>query len=299
MASNTDLPAVLNTPEKLNIGSTTLGLTHPLLGKVVATNAYSGLHAWSSEIDVFTLPYLKDHKFQSSEDAVIPGAMYVEMALALALHMFPDVLPRLHDVTFDNLLTLSTNEIARFCTRLDTTGRPGARHGYHITTVEGNGNEILVSKGMVSFDETLHHCKKGNIFLVNEYHKFVLDSKTSIGSRNVVAFLNVLIRKQDTFFGRGELASVVTVIAQPVEGRPQAPCQVYDSVIFYLFSTLGPFQIRRSCFQTTSYLVVCNVSRIKNELMIFIVRCQLGRKSCSSLRSHLCCIFACSVLVSV
>ncbi|CAB3995467.1 Phthiocerol synthesis polyketide synthase type I, partial [Paramuricea clavata] len=150
----------LNTPEKLNIGSTTLGLTHPLLGKVVATNAYSGLHAWSSEIDVFTLSYLKDHKFQSSEDAVIPGAMYVEMGLALALHMFPDVLPRLHDVTFDNLLTLSTNEIARFCIRLDTTGRPGARHGYDITTVEGNGNEILVSKGMVSFDETLHHCKK-------------------------------------------------------------------------------------------------------------------------------------------
>ena len=175
-----DLPATLNTPDKSNIGSTTLnsGLTHPLLGTAVATNAYSGLHAWTSEIDVYALPYLKDHRFQSSEDVVVPGAVYVEMGMALALHMFPDVLPRLHDVTFENLLTLSTNEIARFCTRLDTTGRPGARHGYQITTVEGNGNEVLVSKGLVSFDETDDDLKKGKIFdMQYRHHKFVLDSR--------------------------------------------------------------------------------------------------------------------------
>lgn len=137
------------------------GSVHPLLGKAIATKAYSGLHAWRSEVDVYALPYLKDHKFQSSEDVVFPGAAYVEMGLVLVLHMFPDVLPRLLDVTFANLLTLSTNEMARFCTRLDTTGRPGDKHGYQITTVEGNGNEIVVSKGLVLFDETFHHCEKG------------------------------------------------------------------------------------------------------------------------------------------
>ena len=159
LACKNNSPARANTPDRSNTLNS--GLSHPLLGKAVATRAYSGLHAWTSEIDVYTLPYLKDHRFQSSEDVVIPGAVYVEMALALALHMFPDVLPQLHDVTFENLLTLSTNEIARFCTRLDTTGRPGTRHGYHITTVEGNGNEVLVSKGLVSFDETIQHCQRG------------------------------------------------------------------------------------------------------------------------------------------
>ena len=169
LANKSDLPADVNAPDKLNIGSSTLnsGLCHPLLGKAVATIAYSGLHAWKSEIDVYSLPYLKDHRFQSSEDVVIPGAVYVEMGLALVLHMFPNVLPRLQDVTFENLLTLSTNEIARFCTRLDTTGRPSARHGYQITTVQENGNEVLVSKGFVSFDEAVHHCQKGKTLKSN------------------------------------------------------------------------------------------------------------------------------------
>lgn len=175
LVSKTDLPATLNTPDESAFGRTTLnsGLTHPLLGKAVATNTYSGLHAWTSEIDLFTLPCLKDHRFQSSEDSVIPGAVYVEMGLALALHMFPDVLPRLHDVTFENLLTLSTNEIARFCTRLSTTGRPGARHGYQITTVEESGNEVLVSRGLVSFCETAHYCKKGKMFWFGNFHRFI------------------------------------------------------------------------------------------------------------------------------
>ena len=164
LARKTDLPA---TPDESNFNRATLnsGLIHPLLGKAVATNAYSGIHAWTSEIDVFALPYLKDHRFLSSEDSVIPGAVYVEMSLALVLHMYPDVLPRLHDITFENLLALSTNEIARFCTRLDTTGRPGARHGYQITIVEENGNEVLVARGLASLEETTHHSKKGNMFL--------------------------------------------------------------------------------------------------------------------------------------
>ena len=175
LVSKTDLPATLNTPDESTFDRTTLnsGLTHPLLGKAVATDAYSGMHAWTSEIDVFTLPYLKDHRFQSSEDSVIPGAVYVEMGLALALHMFPDVLPRLHDITFENLLTLSTNEIARFCTRLDTTGRPGTRHDYQITTLGGSGNEVLVSRGLVSFGGTAHYCNKGKMFRFENLHRFI------------------------------------------------------------------------------------------------------------------------------
>lgn len=163
LIGRTDLPPTQNVPEKSEYGTTTLnsGLTHPLLGKAVASEAYSGLLAWASEIDVYTVAYLKDHRFQSSEDAVIPGAVYVEMGLALVLHMFPDVQPHLHDVTFENLLTLSTNDVARFCTRLDTTGRPGTRHSYHITTAEGNGNEVLVCKGSVSFDKAAHNCREG------------------------------------------------------------------------------------------------------------------------------------------
>ena len=175
LVSKIDLPASLDTPGKSSMGSSTPneGLTHQLLGRAVATNAFSGLHAWSSEIDVFTLPYLKDHRFQTSEDAVIPGAVYIEMGLALALHMFPGVLPQLHDVTFENLLTLSTNEIARFCTRLDTK-KPGAKHCYQITTAEGNGNEVLVSKGLVSFDDNFHYSEEGRNIFTLKYFRVVM-----------------------------------------------------------------------------------------------------------------------------
>lgn len=136
-------------------------MSHPLLGKAVPTQAFSGLHVWESEIDLYHLPCLKDHAFQDS-DSVIPGACYVEMALAMVVHVFPNVVPRLNGITFNNLLTLTTSDVLNFRTRLDTNAGPDRMCGYQITLVEGNGNELLVSEGSAIFDASVEKTKTGN-----------------------------------------------------------------------------------------------------------------------------------------
>lgn len=167
-----ELSANMSTSQMKNTidSSSKLDKTHPLLGNIFPTEACSGLLAWTSEIDLHKFPFLEDHKFNGSKEAVIPGAFYLEMALAMSMHLFPDVPPVLRNVTFENLLTLKNNEIARFCTRLNTRGKPEACHHYQMTKVEKNGNEILVSKGFVSFDVTKHSFDKGKVDVKSFFH---------------------------------------------------------------------------------------------------------------------------------
>nr|BFE52025.1 hypothetical protein GCM10017745_54520 [Saccharothrix mutabilis subsp. capreolus] len=76
---------------------------HPLLG--VHVELPSGVHAWQSDVGLDAHPWLADHRVH--DVPVLPGAAYVELALAAA-----DVLGAPHevrDVTFDRLLPLAAH----------------------------------------------------------------------------------------------------------------------------------------------------------------------------------------------
>ena len=58
------------------------GAVHPLLGRRLAS-----LHpTWEAELDTRRVPFLDDHRIQST--VVYPGAAYVEMGLAAAREVF-------------------------------------------------------------------------------------------------------------------------------------------------------------------------------------------------------------------
>src|SRR5262249_10091537 len=55
---------------------------HPLLGARFTISTQPATYAWENSLSIEALPYLSDHRVRG--DAVLPGAAYVEMALAAA-----------------------------------------------------------------------------------------------------------------------------------------------------------------------------------------------------------------------
>ena len=129
-----------------NEGVTTF---HPLLGKSVATETFTGLYAWESEINLHNVSYISDHKFVESPDAVMPAAVYVEMAIAMVLHLSPKTSPDVHNITFLNLLTISNNDSHIIRTRLLPQEGSGEENQFQISVVHDNGNEVILCEGSI------------------------------------------------------------------------------------------------------------------------------------------------------
>jgi acyl transferase domain-containing protein/acyl carrier protein len=73
---------------------------HPLLGQSV-----SGIHpTWEVELSIAALPFLADHQVQGS--IVVPGALYVEMALAAAKATYGSVDYSVDDLALERALIL-------------------------------------------------------------------------------------------------------------------------------------------------------------------------------------------------
>ena len=84
---------------------------HPFLGKVKQTSLYSALHCWETEIDLHRFPDLKDHALIQGT-TVMPGAVYLEMAFAMAMDQFVHVAGlELVDVKLSSLLTLPETQV--------------------------------------------------------------------------------------------------------------------------------------------------------------------------------------------
>ncbi|GAA1285733.1 SDR family NAD(P)-dependent oxidoreductase [Saccharothrix xinjiangensis] len=98
---------------------------HPLLGQHVELP--DGTHAWQADVGVAALPWLADHRVQGTP--VLPGAAYVEMALAAGSRAAGGPVG-LRDVEFEALLPL-TGEV-----RLSTTLR-GGRVEVHAKAEDG------------------------------------------------------------------------------------------------------------------------------------------------------------------
>ena len=87
---------------------------HPLLGQRM-----SAAHpTWELELTSRLLPYLADHRIQ--ENVLLPGAAYVEMALAAACEVFGEGVYVLEELTFRRALFLPEASDARLQTVVNT-----------------------------------------------------------------------------------------------------------------------------------------------------------------------------------
>ena len=134
---------------------------HPLLGKAIPTEAFSGLHAWESEINLHDVSYINDHKFLESPDAVVPAAVWVETVLAMVQHLSPNTVQDLHNITFDNVLTVSKNDSHRIRIRLMPEERPSEKNKFQITILEDDESEVILSQGFVQLGLNIAHENKG------------------------------------------------------------------------------------------------------------------------------------------
>jgi len=99
-------------PEALDVFDETK-TTHPLLGMAVRTADY----VWSCHLDTAVVPFLADHKVGSQ--SIMPGAAFVETALAAARsHLNADNI-ELRDVDFVQALELSGTACQEMWTRVD------------------------------------------------------------------------------------------------------------------------------------------------------------------------------------
>jgi len=108
-------PAVVSEPRRPAPG-------HPLLGAAFSVALDSGARLWQRELDLASLPYLADH--QVAGDAVLPGAAYLEMALAAAAEVFGTAACYVDHVAFERMLTLPASG-ARLVQAVVKEDKPG------------------------------------------------------------------------------------------------------------------------------------------------------------------------------
>ncbi len=76
---------------------------HPLLGSHVRLLEEPERHAWEAEVGTAVLPWLSDHKIH--DIAILPGAGYLEMALAAAREILGET-AEIRDIQFEQMLLL-------------------------------------------------------------------------------------------------------------------------------------------------------------------------------------------------
>ncbi|MFG1285487.1 type I polyketide synthase [Xanthobacter versatilis] len=114
--------------------------SHPLLGAPFAA-AQGGAHFWDGEIDSSSLPWLRDHAL--SGVPVLPGAAYLEMALAAVREALPGQALVLEDARFEKMLLLPEGEARRLQVTLTRTGGDGAEVAVLSRPVQGEDDWTL------------------------------------------------------------------------------------------------------------------------------------------------------------
>src|SRR2546430_9027123 len=76
---------------------------HPLLGRRIQGDRPLS-HAWEVDLNLDALPYLTDHRLQGL--TVLPGSLYVELALGAATAVYGEPPRRLDRIDFQNFLVL-------------------------------------------------------------------------------------------------------------------------------------------------------------------------------------------------
>ncbi len=85
--------------------------SYPLLGEHVRMAVYPWQHLWEMDMDAASTPYLTDHRVWGS--VVMPGAAYLEMALAAAEQAFGPGDYRVEEIKFEQVLYLPEEDERR------------------------------------------------------------------------------------------------------------------------------------------------------------------------------------------
>lgn len=96
---------------------------HPLLGARFHVPTQPGAHFWEATLSQDALPYLADHRVQGA--VVLPGAAYLEMALAAATDV-RDASCTIEDVAFERMLALPEDGAQTIHVVLEEEGADGA-----------------------------------------------------------------------------------------------------------------------------------------------------------------------------
>ncbi len=110
---------------------------HPLLGQERSVSTQAGTHIWETTLDLTRLPWLADHQVQSN--IVVPGAAYVEMALAGAAQLFNHSAFAITDVVFMQMLELVADRAAAVQVVM-TEEQPGAIRFEVASRIAGDGS---------------------------------------------------------------------------------------------------------------------------------------------------------------
>ncbi len=104
---------------------------HPLLGEHFTSSIHPDTHFWEMDLGPDAVSYLRDHRVR--EMMVLPGAAYVEMALAAAAEAFGPGPHHLEGVRFTEILVLPEE---------------GARTGQLVLTPGGPGTAAFQFRGL-------------------------------------------------------------------------------------------------------------------------------------------------------
>jgi len=117
---------------------------HPLLG-MDRQVAQTGAHVWETTLDSYTLPWLQDHGIRST--AILPGAAYLEMAVAAGREALSWDAITIKSATFERMLLLAEPNGRQVQTILTRSGRDDARVTIYSRSA-GEGSEWTLHAGM-------------------------------------------------------------------------------------------------------------------------------------------------------
>ncbi|MGK4000891.1 acyltransferase domain-containing protein [Sorangium sp. So ce1024] len=108
-------------------------LGHPLLGRSLTSSTHPETHFWEQELGVERLPYLADHRLR--QEAVLPGAAFLEMALSAAAELRGAAGAEVEAVVFERMLVLPP-EGARRAQLVVTEGGDGEA-AFTVSSLDG------------------------------------------------------------------------------------------------------------------------------------------------------------------
>ncbi|PYS77097.1 MAG: hypothetical protein DMF66_11155, partial [Acidobacteria bacterium] len=111
---------------------------HPLLGRRLDAATGGRQHFWETDLSAARAGYLNDHRVNGA--VVLPGAAYVEMALAGAREVFGGVAVELERVTFERMLVLNEDESQRVQLVIEVIDEQNALFKF-FSREEANGGE--------------------------------------------------------------------------------------------------------------------------------------------------------------
>ncbi len=120
---------------------------HPLLGSHTYLANINGMHVWENELSAEYLPYLKDHQVHGK--LVVPGAVYMEMALSAAQELFKGQTACIKDQLFVKPLILPETGAVTIQVQVSPVAEGGWRYEIYSAGVDESEEWDLHATGQL------------------------------------------------------------------------------------------------------------------------------------------------------